>query len=402
MSKDYSFDVPTWNGDPATFHTFETACRWYEKTLKEGERRGAAARVWSRLTGPARSVVKHLSPEDFDNSAGLDKLLQVLRASPLQTLPIPDSFSKLERWHSLRRKDTETIPELIVREDDLFRELQQSLLRSRAGKQEVLAAAAASPSSAKEKKETAGDDGEEAVPQEEQATAAPPLLVRPAAQTVGFFEDELRGYRLLKAAGLSNDQRMQILTLTSNSVAFEKIRQALRALFGDSEEAKQHALRPHRRRGIWWTDEAAWNPSVGWGEEEAWLVDDGWGEWAWDEEAHWASPEWAAASWHDWDSEPYAEAPVTEVSADAEADEGEGHEDEEALVAQEQDAAILAAEATKTLAEARAAISRVRAARGYYPLGGKKGGSPAGGGKGSKAGKSKGKSFGKFGGKSGT
>ena len=94
------------------------------------------------------------------------------------------------------------------------------------------------------------------------------------------------------------------------------------------------------------------------------------------------------------------EAPVTEVSADAEADEGKGHEDEEALVAQEQDAAILAAEATKTLAEARAAISRVRAARGYYPLGGKKGGSPAGGGKGSKAGKSKGKSFGKFGGKS--
>ena len=275
MSKDYSFDVPTWNGDPATFHTFETACRWYEKTLKEGERRGAAARVWSRLTGPARSVVKHLSPEDFDNSAGLDKLLQVLRASPLQTLPIPDSFSKLERWHSLRRKDTETIPELIVREDDLFRELQQSLLRSRAGKQEVIEgvlpampetpkAAAASPSSAKEKKETAGDDGEEAAPQEEQATTAPPLPLKPAAQTVGFFEDELRGYRLLKAAGLSNDQRMQILTLTSNSVAFEKIRQALRALFGDSEEAKQHALRPHRRRGIWWTDEAAWNPSAGW------------------------------------------------------------------------------------------------------------------------------------------
>ena len=414
MSKDYSFDVPTWNGDPATFHTFETACRWYEKTLKEGERRGAAARVWSRLTGPARSVVKHLSPEDFDNSAGLDKLLLVLRSSPLQTLPIPDSFSKLERWHSLRRKDTETIPELIVREDDLFRELQQSLLRSRAGKQEVLegalpaatetpkSAAAASPSSAKEKKETAGDDGEDAAPQEEQATAAPPLLVRPAAQSVGFFEDELRGYRLLKAAGLNNDQRMQILTLTSNSVAFEKIRQALRALFGDAEEAKQHAIRPHRRRGIWWTDEAAWNPSSGWGEEEAWLMEEGWGEWAWDEEAHWASPEWAAASWHDWDSERYSEAPAIEASADAEADDGEGQEDEEALMAQEQDAAILAAEATKTLAEARAAISRVRAARGYYPLGGKKGGSPAGGGKGSKAGKSKGKSFGKFGGKPGT
>ena len=335
MRKDYSFDVPTWNGDPATFHTFETACRWYEKTLKEGERRGAAARVWSRLAGPARSVVRHLSPEDFDNSAGLDKLLQVLRASPLQTLPLPDSFSKLERWHSLRRKDMETIPELIVREDDLFRELQLSLLRSRARKQEVLegvlpptpvspkAAAAASPSSAKDKKEATdeGDDAE-AAPQEEAATSTPPLLVKPAAPTVGFFEDELRGYRLLKAAGLNSNQRMQILTLTSNSVAFEKIRQALRALFGDPEEGKQHALRPHRRRGIWWAEDSPWPPSSGWGEEEAWLMDDGWAEWSWDEEAHWASPEWAAASWHDWDSEPYAETPVTEASAEAEVDVG--------------------------------------------------------------------------------
>ena len=97
MSREFATDVPTWNGDPGSFHAFETACRWYEKTLKEGERRGAAARVWSRLTGPARSVVRHLAPDEFNSAGGLDKLLQVLRASPLQTLPIPDSFSKLER-----------------------------------------------------------------------------------------------------------------------------------------------------------------------------------------------------------------------------------------------------------------------------------------------------------------
>ena len=40
-----------------------------------------------------------LSPDEFDVAGGLEKLLAVLRASPLQTLPIPDSFSKLERWH---------------------------------------------------------------------------------------------------------------------------------------------------------------------------------------------------------------------------------------------------------------------------------------------------------------
>ena len=115
-----------YDGDPGTFQMFEVACQWYEKTLKDTERRGAAARVWSRLTGPAKSLVKHLSPDEFDVSGGLAKLLSVLRSSPLQTLPIPDSFSKLERWHQLRRKESESIPELIVREDDLFRELQTS------------------------------------------------------------------------------------------------------------------------------------------------------------------------------------------------------------------------------------------------------------------------------------
>ena len=223
MSKDYVADVPSWNGDPGSFLAFETACRWYEKTLKEGERRGAAARVWSCLTGPARSVVKHLSPDEFDAAGGLEKLLQVLRASPLQTLPIPDSFSKLERWHSFRRKEMESIPELIVREDDLFRELQSSLLRSRARKSEVIegplsppaagtpkAGAAASPSSAKDTKEPAEDEGAEGATVPEPIPV--PIVVKPAV-ALGFFEDELRGYRLLKAAGLSNDQRMQILTL---------------------------------------------------------------------------------------------------------------------------------------------------------------------------------------------
>ena len=127
MNPSFNSDVPGWDGNPSTFLAFEVACKWFEKTLKETERRGAAARVWSRLSG---SVVKHLSAEDFDCAGGLDKLLQVLRASSLQSLPIPDSSA--EKWHQLRRRDQESIPELLVREDELFLELQQSLVRSRA------------------------------------------------------------------------------------------------------------------------------------------------------------------------------------------------------------------------------------------------------------------------------
>lgn len=95
--------VPTWDGDPTTFETFSTASRWYERSLKENERKLAASRIWQKLTGAAKSVVRHLDPGDFDDSNGLTKLLNVLRESPLQKLPVPDSFSRLEKWSQLRR-----------------------------------------------------------------------------------------------------------------------------------------------------------------------------------------------------------------------------------------------------------------------------------------------------------
>ena len=100
-------DAPSWNGDPATYAAFETACRWYVLTLKDSEKPGAAA----RLTGPAKSVVRHLDPACYHRTDGLERLLTLLRGSPLQTLLVPDCFAKLERWNTLRRKDHETLPE---------------------------------------------------------------------------------------------------------------------------------------------------------------------------------------------------------------------------------------------------------------------------------------------------
>ena len=149
------------------------------------------------IDGPAKSVVKHLAPDDFDSNNGLSKLLAVLRNSPLQTLPIPDSFSKLERWHHLRRKENETIPELIVREDDLFRDLQASLLRSRARVTRVLSqdrrapsSTPASPSSAKDPAQ--GDETETPQPAQEDGDAgAEPSRREEGTKGLGFFEDEL-------------------------------------------------------------------------------------------------------------------------------------------------------------------------------------------------------------------
>ena len=65
----------------------------------------------------------------------------------------------------------------------------------------------------------------------------------------GFFEDELRGYRLLKACQLGPNERQKVLTLTltGNSTGFQSIRQALRSLY--DEGMAEHANRRPRQNG---------------------------------------------------------------------------------------------------------------------------------------------------------
>ena len=103
MVLDKGAEIPTWSGDPVEFEAFATACRWYEKSLKSSERQQAASRIWARLTGPARAVVRHLDPDDYEADDGLSRLVDVLRKSPLQALPIADSFKRLDAWHMLKR-----------------------------------------------------------------------------------------------------------------------------------------------------------------------------------------------------------------------------------------------------------------------------------------------------------
>ena len=64
--------------------------------------------------------------------------MQTLTASgaaqrePPSTITGPGQlFSRLDKWSNLKRTDRETVAELIVREEELFTELQQSLARAR-------------------------------------------------------------------------------------------------------------------------------------------------------------------------------------------------------------------------------------------------------------------------------
>ena len=351
--------IPSWDGDPTAFETFSTAARWYERSLKENERKLAASRIWQRLSGAAKSVVRHLDPGDFDDSNGLTKLLNILRESPLQKLPVPDSFSRLERWSQLRRGPQETIPQLIVREEDLFVELQQALKRARAERALPPTRTTAAGTSRPERDPSAspsgsplagGDQGED---DGVGFVAAPPM----AANTTGFFEDELRGYRLLKASKLTSTERQHVLTLTKNATHFELIRRALRTLF--SEEDSAHLGRG--QKNVWWTQE----------------------EWHDDHDDYYDQPEHGAyfgdygdnyydSTWDEWqdDSTWYGDDWHTDGATDDASVQQSAHDEmddvPEDLRGQVQEAYALSQEANKTLSQAKAAVAKVRAARGYY------------------------------------
>ena len=357
--------VPTWDGDPTTFETFSTASRWYERSLKETERKLAASRIWQKLTGAAKSVVRHLDPGDFDDQNGLTKLLNVLRESPLQKLPVPDSFSRLERWSQLRRGPHETIPQLLVREEDLFVELQQALKRARAERVAPTRSSATSTS----RSERPPSQSPSASP-----TAAPgataneedhevPVFVEPApSTTTGFFEDELRGYRLLKASKLTMTERQHVLTLTKNATHFELIRRALRTLFSE-EDTAAHMSRG--QRNVWYAgddwEQDAYFASYGDGETEVYFEDwspsneqwdDGWND---SYEAYWYG------NYEDWNEDDGASSVPQSVDEMASMDGVP-----EDLRSQFNEAYALSQEANKTLAQAKAAVAKVRASRGYY------------------------------------
>ena len=290
MAAGGSQDIPTWNGDAATFETFATACKWYQRSLKDSEQKLAASKVWQRLSSAAKQVVKHRPPEELEDETGLEKLLDVLRASPLQLLPVPDSLSRLEAWHHLRRAPHETIPELLVREEDLFIQLQMALERARAAKtgsrvsisggilgQAFLGRTGTTPvdpPSTPSRSPVSGGNRRTGTGESPAAVEQTPLA--------SFFEDELRGYRLLKAARLSTSEKQRVLTQTANSTHYHQIRLALRTLFADDGEA--HA--GFERRKTAWVLEETWDD---------YPVDEGW------EELDWADgQDWSPSGWDEW------------------------------------------------------------------------------------------------------
>ena len=125
-----------WNGDILTLRDCETAALWFRAALKPGEQERAVARLWANLQGLAKEVVRMCKPQDFEDARGVERLLRILRESPLASMPVPDAYTKIQAYDQIRRRPGEVIGDFFVREQRAFREMTEALRRVRNSRSE--------------------------------------------------------------------------------------------------------------------------------------------------------------------------------------------------------------------------------------------------------------------------
>ena len=114
-----------------TLRDYETAVLWFRAGLKPGEQERAVARLWANLQGPAKEVVRMCKPQDFEDARGVERLLRILRESPLASMPVPDAHKKIQANDQIRPRPGEVIGDYIVRQQRAFRGLTEALRRVR-------------------------------------------------------------------------------------------------------------------------------------------------------------------------------------------------------------------------------------------------------------------------------
>ena len=258
------------------------------------KRRYCATKLVGKLRGPARLLAMSWTTMEFDHVNGTRELLQRLAASPLVRQTLPNAAATCQQYFSFRREHGEAMNNFLVREALGYSEFVESLLllyedkngikqheksfdlpeevpqsqepwydwwqeEERANDIPPGFAAPPEPSGASA---AAAADGE--VPDAGDgsvgggaSTAAPPLQrarTPRSLRSVGvpstatgakagtidefsladsFVLGVLRGFRLLQSAGLSAEEKRDILSATKGSLEFSVITQALQTLWDE-------------------------------------------------------------------------------------------------------------------------------------------------------------------------
>ena len=89
----------------------------------------AAAKLITRLTGPASLLSMSWRQRDFEGEQGVAKMLQCFAASPLVRRSLPNAASTMSEYFSFRRKVNEPIAQFLLREALGFEEFQEALIQ---------------------------------------------------------------------------------------------------------------------------------------------------------------------------------------------------------------------------------------------------------------------------------
>ena len=105
---------------------------WFVGSTKSSQRKYAASKLISRLTGSARLLAMSWSQREFEGERGVALLLQRLSASPLVRRSLPTAAAIMSEYFGFKRRPQEHIGAFLVRETLGFEEFSEALLHLKA------------------------------------------------------------------------------------------------------------------------------------------------------------------------------------------------------------------------------------------------------------------------------
>ena len=340
-----------------------------------------------------------VSKATFDDPDGTRLLLQRLASSPLVRKTLPNAAAICQQYFSFRRSAQESIGNFLVRETLVHEEFVEAIIRLHEEKLGVSqdqrdyglpdptyeedswspwwdwpeedddreeeptdetadpgAEPAATPTAGATRATTGsspshrGDGAAEAAEEKPKSSAGGAIDELSVADS--FIMGVLRGWRLLQAAGLTAEEKRDILSTTKNSLEYETVASALQSLW--DEQLLGH--RGHRATSGFHLNLMDQNVD----EETYGNYDDDW-SWGNSDDGGWYDSYYAYEDpqWWSWDEEQGGDPPHT--IAEAEIEDPALKEAQQA----EQVAEALALEAQRTWSQAQKATQALRKDRGF-------------------------------------
>eukprot|EP00438_Fugacium_kawagutii_P031764 Skav205351 [mRNA] locus=scaffold1956:24961:32706:- [translate_table: standard] len=323
--------VPSWDGSARSWRRYVREVVWFVQSTKVSQRRHVATKLIACLTSSARLLAMSWPQSEFDHDRGVISYLQKLARSPLVRRSLPNAAAIMSQYFSFKRHPGEGISAFLVREVLNYEEFSEALLRLKEdssytfGLEEIIRRGEAEEwwSNSWRRSRPHDEGHQEAAPAEEAPTS--PVGARPRADADGyaplpqqsehgdehevgavdqlsshdsFIMDVLRGWRLLVAASLSQDEWRDVLSSTGNRLDWESVSNALQVLWDDQlVRPRGHASHhPSQSPGyLNWLD----------GDHEACAAtwDDWWSD-DWQDDGSWWYEQQAA-----WSSNPAASSP---------------------------------------------------------------------------------------------